>query len=382
VRSLLKPLRLTLCAAFLLGPAPLRPELDGKIRSQKQDLEKLRRELSRKESEKERAAKAARELAREVERISRELESSRRSLKRVEAELNDVESRRKSMEDRLWASRAGLGRWEDGLARELRIFYKRRMAAGASAFTELARRRALLQDQAHRLDFARRHHASVEEVHGELAAAEAELEDLRFERKREQSRVAAAQTDMRSLHKTAQGRQAVLERELQDLRASARRMEELVQSLIRKREAERAKAETVLRAPSAAGKWRGRLPWPAEGQVVERYGRSKHPALDTYVFSNGVKLKPAAGAAVRAVEAGEVVYAETFMSYGLTAIVQHRDDMHTIYAHLGRLDVKRGQKVSVGQALGAAGQDDAGRPVIYFELRVDGSHVDPLAWLK
>jgi murein hydrolase activator len=116
--------------------------------------------------------------------------------------------------------------------------------------------------------------------------------------------------------------------------------------------------------------------------VVERFGRSKHPELDTFVFSNGVRLQPAAAAPVRSVEKGEVLYAGQFMSYGLMALVQHPGNLHSVYAHLGQIHVARGQKISVGEAVGSPGQDDAGRPSVYFELRVGGVAVDPLVWLQ
>jgi septal ring factor EnvC (AmiA/AmiB activator) len=62
--------------------------------------------------------------------------------------------------------------------------------------------------------------------------------------------------------------------------------------------------------------------------------------------------------------------------------VAHDGNRHSIYAHLGQLNVKRGQPVATGQSVGLPGRDDQGQSVVYFELRVDGQAVDPLPWLK
>ena len=79
---------------------------------------------------------------------------------------------------------------------------------------------------------------------------------------------------------------------------------------------------------------------------------------------------------------GEVLYAGEFTGYGLMALVAHPDSLFTIYAHLGELTVKKGQKVSVGEVLGAAGTDAEDRPTVYFELRLHGEAMDPLLWLE
>ncbi len=374
-------------AAAWLSPGAA--SADQELRSTQKDLEKIQRELSRKTSERAEAARKEKELAEEVRRISRELNASRRSLKEIESRLEETESRRKATEERLWVSRLEMGQWGDLLARELRLYYERKAALGAAAAVELAYRRAAMEERVNGLSFARQHHAQVEGLRDELIGLEVELQKLRLRREKEEKRVASAQEQMRSLHKTVQGRRAVLENEIRDLRSSARALERLVQKLIRE-EMERVKAAEAAAAkakkprpaaaPSAARK--GRLPWPVEGKVVERYGRSRHPELDTYVFSNGVKLQPAERAAVRSVDKGEVLYAGEFMSYGLMALVSHPNNLHSIYAHLGQIKVARGQKVSVGEVVGSSGQDGAGRPLVYFELRVGGVAVDPLLWLK
>jgi murein hydrolase activator len=386
---------------LVLSAAPLLASTDP-IASRQQELKRVQRELERKNKERKEADRRAREVAQEVAQISKEWRSSRRALKDAEDRLRRAEKQRAEAEDRLWAARLDVGQWNAVMAREMRILYERRVAAESGRFLELARRRALLQDKAAAAAQARDRHERLKTAHEDVASTEIDLKSLRRRREEEADRVREARKSMTQALTTAQGRKAMLEEEISDLQASARRFESLIQNLIqekieretrakaeearkardRAKTAKKGKARPAMREEAALLAGRGKLPWPVDGTVVDRFGKFRHPELDTFVFSNGIKIRPAAPASVRAVSRGEVLYAGEFMGYGLMALVAHPDNLYTIYAHLGRLQVSKGQKVSVGESLGQSGVDAEERPLVYFELRLHGEAVDPLLWLK
>ncbi len=376
-----------LVLGIALVPRPAGSEkLDLQIRNKQGEMERLRKTIIKKKSEKEETVAREKQLADEVERLSRQLDNSKRSLRDVSWRLIVTEKRRKATEERLWASSLELGQWSEMLAKELNLYYVRKLETGVGAYMELAYRQAALQDKTGGLAFARQQHAQVEELRDEFLSLEVELQKLRLQKEHQQKRVETAQKGMRHLYKTVQGRRAILDRDIKKLQASAGQLQRMIQDLIRREQEARAKAgktkQSVSQQQAAAQKKRGHLPWPAQGQVVERFGRLHHPELDTYVFSNGIKLRPAAYAPIRSIQAGEVLYAGLFMSYGLMALVQHEDNLYSVYAHLGQLNVSKDQKLSEGEVLGNAGEDDSGSPMVYFELRVAGTPVDPLLWLK
>ncbi len=389
--------------AVLLAVSPL---LGDAISSKREDLRRLKRELTRKDRERRQTDRRARELEGEVERISRELRSSGRSLKNVEKRIRETERRRSDAENRLWAARLDVKQWNRTLSEEMRFMYERRLAAENARFVELAWRRSLVREKAAAMSDAMARHEEIKASHEELVAVKAEFEELRQEREKEADRVREAKSRMTALLDTVQGRKAVLENDIQELKASAKRFETLILDLIRQRQEQEAaaakaaaarekkeekkeksrgrKSRRASRAASAAAAAPdfGKLPWPVEGAVVARFGKFKHPDLDTYVVSNGIKIRPAEASSVRSVAKGEVLYSGEFLGYGLMALVAHPDNLFTIYAHLGELKVKKGQKVSVGEVLGASGTDEENRPVVYFELRLHGEAMDPLLWLK
>lgn len=350
------------------------------VEAQRERLRRVQAELERKRREKDQADHRARELRQEADRIGRELDGARRALESTESQLLETERKRTATEERMRLSRRSLGTWEDKLAALLTAHYRQRAVGAEGAFSQQAYESALLSDRVTGLTFAVENHAGVVAIRDQLVAIEEELRNLRTTKARDERRIGNARDQMRDLARTEEGRRALLARQIEDLHASAQRFERLIQDLLEKER--RAHTTTRPKSAAAADRWRGRVGWPVAGPVVERFGRTHHPELDTYVISNGVRLRPAAASAVTAVQPGEVLFAGPFMNYGLMALVSHTDGLHTIYANLGELTVAAGQKVAERQPVGRAGRDDAGRPAVYFEMRVDGDPVDPERWVR
>ena len=127
--------------------------------------------------------------------------------------------------------------------------------------------------------------------------------------------------------------------------------------------------------------FRGDLPWPAEGIVMSRFGRQK-PVNGVALVRNGIEISLAEGHPVMAIHEGVVSFAGPFTGYGTLVIVEHGEDSHSLYGHLGMAAVKQGDRVSPQVRVGVSGRNPSGNPSLYFELRVDGKPVDPLQWLR
>jgi septal ring factor EnvC (AmiA/AmiB activator) len=123
------------------------------------------------------------------------------------------------------------------------------------------------------------------------------------------------------------------------------------------------------------------LPWPAEGVLSARFG-PKVPGTAGPLMRNGIELSLPEGRPVNAVHEGTVVLAEPFSGYGVLVIVDHGDQIYTLYGHLGSAAVHKGDRVDAATTVGLAGRNPSGNPSLYFEVRVDGKAVDPLQWLK
>ena len=104
-----------------------------------------------------------------------------------------------------------------------------------------------------------------------------------------------------------------------------------------------------------------------------------HPILQTMRAHLGVDYGAPTGTPVRSVGDGVVEFAGVQNGYGNVVIIKHRNNHETLYAHLSRIGVRKGQSVSQGDTVGAVGSTGwATGPHLHFEFRVNGKHQDPV----
>jgi septal ring factor EnvC (AmiA/AmiB activator) len=128
--------------------------------------------------------------------------------------------------------------------------------------------------------------------------------------------------------------------------------------------------------------FKGDLDWPVAGSVAGGFGRQVNRRFHTAVVSNGIRIAAEVDAPVTAVHEGVVAYATTFTGFGKLVIIDHGSVTFSLYGYLTDIDVVSGERVVQGQRLGSVGTSLEGDPALYFELRIDGTPVDPLQWLK
>ncbi|MDB6103432.1 MAG: hypothetical protein JWO52_3431 [Gammaproteobacteria bacterium] len=124
---------------------------------------------------------------------------------------------------------------------------------------------------------------------------------------------------------------------------------------------------------------RGKLAWPVGGKLIARFGETRAGGVKW----DGVLVATERGAPVRAVYGGRVIYADWLPGLGLLTIVDHGEGYMSLYGHNERLYKAVGERVSVGDTLGSAGDSGgSSRPELYFEIRKAGKAVDPRPWFR
>lgn len=104
-----------------------------------------------------------------------------------------------------------------------------------------------------------------------------------------------------------------------------------------------------------------------------------HPILQRWRAHLGVDYAAPTGTPVRTVGDGVVDFAGVQGGFGNVVFIRHRNNHTTVYAHLSRIGVRKGQSVTQGQHIGAVGATGwATGPHLHFEFRVNGVHQDPL----
>lgn len=114
-------------------------------------------------------------------------------------------------------------------------------------------------------------------------------------------------------------------------------------------------------------------------RVTSGFAMRMHPILQTWRAHNGVDYAAPKGTPVRAVGEGVVEFAGWQNGYGNVVQLKHGGDKATVYAHLSKIDVRKGQHVEQGQHVGQVGATGwATGPHLHFEFRVNGQFEDPL----
>ncbi len=133
-----------------------------------------------------------------------------------------------------------------------------------------------------------------------------------------------------------------------------------------------------------SSKRRAFLASPMEfSRVTSGFALRLHPLLKSWRAHLGVDYGAPTGTPVRAVGDGIIDFAGRQNGYGNVVQIRHSNDRSTLYAHLSRIDVKKGQRIEQGQRLGAVGATGwATGPHLHFEFRVAGQHQNPLRAAK
>jgi murein DD-endopeptidase MepM/ murein hydrolase activator NlpD len=126
--------------------------------------------------------------------------------------------------------------------------------------------------------------------------------------------------------------------------------------------------------------------WPVPGynHISSGYGNRWHPVHKEYRMHTGIDISGGGinGKDAVAVADGTVILSQTYGGYGNCVIVDHGGGITTVYAHGSKLLVSVGQKVKSGQAVMKIGSTGVSTgPHLHFEVRKNGSHVNPLPYL-
>ncbi|HIZ10631.1 MAG TPA: peptidoglycan DD-metalloendopeptidase family protein [Candidatus Eubacterium faecavium] len=123
----------------------------------------------------------------------------------------------------------------------------------------------------------------------------------------------------------------------------------------------------------------GQLAYPTSYRKIS----AGYPNYSSGAYHGGVDWPCPTGTAVHASDSGVVVIAKRLTySYGQYILIDHGNGLSTLYAHNSSLVVEKGDKVSKGQIIAYSGETgNATGPHVHFEVRLNGTRVNPMNYL-
>lgn len=288
------------------------------------------------------------ELQQQTDASQTELETVQADTLRQQQELQDQQAQRRTalaqVQARLKDEKQQAGRLQ---ARDARLG-ELLQSLDAEIAREQARREAARKAEAERQAKAR----------AEQARREQEAQAARRQAEREQ-----AERDQQSAEQT---------RRMQAERAQQEAAQEAA------RQPEKPAAPRVAAEPDYDGLEKG-LPRPVAGETQGRFG-AQRPDGGLW---RGIVLRAAAGAPVRAVAPGRVVYAHWLAGFGNLLIIDHGRQFLSIYGYNQTVLKQVGDRVGRGDVVARVGATGGQvEPGLYFELRHEGAPVNPQLWLQ
>ncbi len=211
-----------------------------------------------------------------------------------------------------------------------------------------------------------------------IAEASAEQENLR-ELRTTRNQVIAQLSKQKS----------ALQSELNEKQAEANRLESLIRQIISGESRARASAPVnpVDAAANAALSRsflasKGRLPWPAQGAVIEPFGEVVNPVYGTVTLNPGILISTKASDEVHAVFDGEVIEIYPMPEFGRVATISH-GEFTSLYGNMSMLYVQPGSVVRAGQVIGRSGTDAEPKgTAVFFGIFRNNAEVNPVDWLQ
>lgn len=410
-RGFMRPHILLLSAALL---APVIGGLSAHAQEQpeQQDLETLEQQIERAKAEEARIAGEVAAAIEEQDSVAERLAALAAQIQAQEALIADSEKALKKMAEERVILLARLGEKEDSLSELLAALQRLEQNPPPALVVEpgdilSALRGAMLLG------------TLVPELKGEAEALTADLDKLaqveaairsrKEEMREEKTRLEArrGELDLLVRHKKKLVLQSSAELEAERKRTAklaekARSLKQLLASLAAERkraEAEAAKQQAaeelerrrqaeLLRAPKLAfAEAQGKLPFPAQGQVVRRFGEPDGVGRET----QGLMIATSPSAQVTTPADGKVEFAGPFRSYGQVVILNPGGGYRVLLAGMDKVTADVGEFLRAGEPVGVMGSGPAsvtlfgevvqdGRPVLYIEFRNSTEAIDSGPW--
>lgn len=363
---------LALCAPALAQSSER--EAEARVDALSEDIRALAERIEGTREARDDASRRLEEVETALADIHQRLDALHAERRRLDADVAELEQRRRTLQAERDAQRDALraqieALYRMGRAPQLKLLLNQddpaRLDRLQTYLNHLSRARNARLDALARLD------AALAENRAELDTRRERLATLATALETQSAALAERMRERAALLADLDARYASEQARLEDLNQNRVQAERVLDQI-----RERLSRLDAPPPSTAIAETKGKLPWPVQGELLSSFGSGEG------VNRNGLVIAAAEGTAIEAIHPGRVVFADWMRGFGNLLILDHGDDMMSLYAHVQRFDAEVGERIERGDVIAAVG-NTGGRsnPALYFEVRRDGEPIDPRDWI-
>ncbi|WP_303865062.1 murein hydrolase activator EnvC [Alkalibaculum bacchi] len=352
------------------------------------------------------------ELKAEIDKLDSQIKKAENEIADIESNINKTQKELEAIVVELEKAIAEKEEQKETLDERLRVMYMYsdtsplEILFSAQSFSDLISKVDMIKTIA---EYDQDLFAKLEAIESEIAKKKEEIEVkknnlLGMKKKAEDQRgsLNTIKAERNNYMSELQANANKLESELRELEAESNSIEAEIKAILAQRAAEEAARRAAQQAqnntggesaqPSSQPTTNGAYRWPVPGNssISSSYGSRIHPVLGTRSFHTGIDIPTGRRTGVNAVAVGDGVVIKSVHSgsYGNYVIVdmgtdKNGNNISALYAHLAQRYVGAGARVSAGQAIGEVGTTGRSTGIhLHFEIRVNGSHTNPLNYVR
>ncbi|MDD6042882.1 MAG: peptidoglycan DD-metalloendopeptidase family protein [Eubacteriaceae bacterium] len=320
-------------------------------------IEEQQQELSNVKEDRKEVKENLEALMEDINHEQAEIDKIQESINAKQAEINATSDSIKKTEKKIEKSK-------DGLNKRLRVMYKNGSVGfldvllGSNSISEFLTNASLIQ----------KIYQNDQNTITVLKEQQEELEKKKSKLQTEQNALDAEKAEAVEKKAALDADKSELQAKLDELNAEAERISAVI---------------TQLQDQNKKYNGSGKFHWPTDSTyITSPFGFRTHPVTGVYTGHTGIDIGASTGSPVYAADDGTVILAEWYYGYGYAVIIDHGSGISTLYGHNSSLSVSAGQNVSKGQVIASVGSTGISTgPHCHFEVRVNGTYVDPMEYL-
>lgn len=348
-----------------------------------QDLKKKKKstteQMNQKKKEIEELENQSKDVAEQIEELDKEMEKAQIELEKVEEDLSKLNKDIDITLAELEEAETKIEDKQDTFNSRLRVMYKNGsvgylevLLASADIRDFLSRKQMIQSIADHDVELIK----YMKEQRDIIDRKKTELQAQRVSVEATKSKLSARKTDLARATRSKEQLMAGLK---QNIKRAEEQYDEL-NRLAKNIEEDIVKRQRV-EGPYSGGK----MAWPVPGhsRISSPFGYRIHPIFKTRKLHTGIDIPAPRGTTVIAAADGTVIYSGTLGGYGKTIMIDHGGGIVTLYGHNSSLSVSEGTQIKRGGTIAKVGSTGFSTgPHVHFEVRKNGSYVDPEPWLK